>query len=132
MREWIRIVLAIAAGLAAWVVLATAANLLLRALMPGYAGVEKTMEFTLGMMIWRLAIGAGSSLAAGAACAAIGRAARAPVYVLALLLVALFIPVHSSLWPKFPIWYHLFFLGTLAPLVILGGRLIRPADSRTT
>jgi len=67
---------------------------------------------------------------AGAACAAIGRAARLPVYVLALLLVALFIPVHSSLWSKFPIWYHLFFLGTLAPLVILGGRLIRPADSR--
>ena len=131
MRKWIRIALAIAAGFVAWVVVATAGNLLLRALMPGYAGVEKAMEFTVGMMIWRLAIGAGSSIAAGAACAAIGRDARLPVYVLALLLVVLFIPVHLNLWPKFPIWYHLFFLGTLAPLVILGGRSIRPATSRT-
>ena len=130
-RNGFRAAFAVVGGVVAWIVAATLGNLLLRALLPGYAGVEKAMEFTVGMMIWRLAIGAGSSIAAGAACAAIGRDARLPVYVLALLLVALFIPVHLNLWPKFPIWYHLFFLGTLAPLVILGGRSIRPATSRT-
>jgi hypothetical protein len=36
-----------------------------------------------------------------------------------------FIPEHIQLWAKFPVWYHLIFLGTLLPLVALGGALGR-------
>jgi hypothetical protein len=39
----------------------------------------------------------------------------------------LFIPIHIQLWDKFPIWYHLFFLVSLVPLSILGGRLVAVA-----
>jgi hypothetical protein len=42
---------------------------------------------------------------------------------LGILLIALFIPVHYSLWDRFPIWYHLTFLVSLLPLAILGARL---------
>ncbi len=49
---------------------------------------------------------------------------RLPWVVGAILLVA-FIPEHILIWVKFPVWYHLVFLVTLAPLVALGAALCR-------
>jgi hypothetical protein len=40
-------------------------------------------------------------------------------------LLAAFIPVHVRLFSLFPLWYHLVFLATLIPLVMLGARLTR-------
>jgi hypothetical protein len=40
------------------------------------------------------------------------------------LLVA-FILIHVQLWSLFPFWYHLVFLATLIPLVVLGSWLTR-------
>jgi len=34
--------------------------------------------------------------------------------------LAAFLPVHYSLWNRFPIWYHLVFLISIIPLVLLG------------
>ena len=41
------------------------------------------------------------------------------------IILAMFLPVHVSLWNKFPAWYHLAFLVPLAPLVALGGLIAR-------
>lgn len=123
MPKWLRAVLAIAVGCIVWFAVAIIGNFAMRSLVPGYADVEKTMNFSLLLLLLRLVLGAGASLVAGCACAVIAPNTRWPVYTLALLLVALFIPVHLSLWDKFPIWYHLLFLGTLVPLVVLGARL---------
>ena len=117
-------VLAVVAGLLAWFVVATLANLVLRAALPGYAAVEKAMNFTLGMLVARLLVGALASVAAGAA-AALARHAPAARYALALVLVLFFIPVHINLWDRFPLWYHLAFLASLAPLALAGARLPR-------
>jgi len=38
-------------------------------------------------------------------------------------MLILFLPVHYMLWRKFPIWYHLFFLITLAPTMLIGAAL---------
>jgi len=38
-------------------------------------------------------------------------------------MVILFLPVHYMLWRKFSIWYHLFFLITLAPTMLIGAAL---------
>ena len=73
--------------------------------------------------IARDVVGAVASLAAGVACVAMGRSARAAIYLFALLLLALFVPVHVALWAKFPVWYHIVFLGSLVPLVVLGAKL---------
>ena len=123
MPIWLRAVLAIAAGFIVWFAAATVGNLLIRSLVPGYAEVEKAMNFSLAMLFARLVLGAGASIVAGIACAAVTPKTRWPVFVFALLLVALFVPVHVSLWDKFPIWYHIVFLGSLFPLVLLGAKL---------
>ena len=122
MPRSIRTVLAVVVGVVVWVIVATAGNLLIRGLLAGYAEVEKAMTFSSGMLLARLVLGALASVAAGAACAAVGRSVRPSVYWFGVLLLALFVPVHVGLWEKFPIWYHVVFLGSLAPLVIVGAK----------
>jgi len=113
----------VAAGLVAWIVVATGANIALRAAMPGYAVAETPMTFTLAMMFARLLLGAASSVVAGAVTAWIAQGnARAP-WILGGVLVALFIPVHIGLWDKYPVWYHLTFLVSLLPFTLLGAAL---------
>lgn len=120
-----RSILAAVAGLAVWVLVASVLNRGLRLGLAGYAVAEPTMTFTLEMKIARLILGALASLAAGAATAALARSSpRLPWVVGAILLVA-FVPEHILIWVKFPVWYHLVFLLTLAPLVALGAALLR-------
>ena len=120
-----RSIFAVVGGLAVWIVVATLLNFGLRAGLAGYALAEPTMSFTLGMKGARLILGALSSLAAGAATSLIAPSRTSLTWVLGVIVLALFIPAHVQLWAKFPVWYHLVFLGTLVPLVILGAALTR-------
>ncbi|MBS0255556.1 MAG: hypothetical protein JSS36_10230 [Proteobacteria bacterium] len=116
---------AVLGGFAAWVVVASLFNRLMRLGLEGYADAEKLMQFTLVMLAARLGSAALAQLAAGAVAARIAPAEpRAPLYT-GLALLALFVPVHIHIWAHFPLWYHALFLTTLAPLVVLGGRLAR-------
>lgn len=115
-----RSILAVVAGLVAWMVVATLFNFGLRAGLAGYTQAEPILAFTLGMKIARLTLGALASLAAGAAAGLITPSRTAPRWVLGGIILAFFIPAHIQLWAKFPVWYHLVFLGTLVPLVALG------------
>jgi hypothetical protein len=115
------------AGVVAWIVAATLANMALRALLPGYAEVEMEMIFTLPMLDGRLVVGVIASLAAGATCAAIARGSSTAEVLLAGLLVLIFLPIHYALWAKFPVWYHVAFLVSIAPLVLAGAELLRRA-----
>jgi hypothetical protein len=125
----IRAILAFIVGLAVWVLVASVLNRGLRLVLAGYTAAEPQMTFTLGMMAARLAVGALASLAAGAVTKAVSSSSRRVLLVLGAFLVAGFIPIHVQLWAKFPVWYHLVFLGTLVPLVLLGGTII-PKRSR--
>jgi hypothetical protein len=118
-----RAIAGVAAGLVAWIVVATAANAVLRVAMPGYADAETPMTFTLEMMFARLFLGAVSSVLAGAVAAWIARGSPRAPWILGIVLVALFIPLHVGLWDKFPVWYHLTFLVSLLPLTLLGAWL---------
>ena len=120
-----RSVLALLVGLALWVLVVSLLNRGLRAGITGYAAAEPTMNFTLGMKVGRLIIGAVASLAAGAATGMMARSKTGLAWVLGAILLLAFVPVHIGLWTKFPVWYHLTFLGTLIPLVALGARLTR-------
>jgi hypothetical protein len=110
-------------GFVIWFVAATLGNFLLRALMPTYIAAEAVMAFTLPMLLARLAVGFYSSLVSGFACSYVARRSPKPIYVLSIIMVVFFLPVHYNLLAKFPIWYHVVFLGTLAPLIIVGGAL---------
>ena len=120
----LRSICAVIISVVTWFLVGTLGNLLLRALLPGYAAVETAMSFTLPMKLARLALGLISSLSAGIVCAAIANPGSHAAKVVAGIMVALFIPVHYMLWAKFPVWYHLFFLLSLAPAVLLGASLL--------
>ncbi len=118
-----RTVLAFLAGLAAWIVLISLLNRALRLGLAGYAAAEPAMSFTLGMLFARLAIAALTSVSAGCIVHWIAPASRRLPVWLGIALVVAFLPIHARLWSSFPVWYHLVFLGTLLPLVVLGSRL---------
>ncbi len=115
-----RAILAFLAGLVAWTLVVSLLNRALRGMLDGYAAAEPTMTFTLGMMAARLTIAAVTSLLAGVVTRWVAPAGNRVAVVLGLFLLVAFIPIHASLWNHFPIWYHLTFLLTLVPLVVLG------------
>jgi hypothetical protein len=115
---------AVVAGLVVWVLVASLLNRGLRLGLAGYAVAEPTLTFTLGMKIARLILGTLASLAAGAATAAIARSSPRLPWVVGGILLLAFVPEHILIWVKLPVWYHLIFLITLAPLVALGAALL--------
>lgn len=119
----VRGISAIVAGLVVWFLIATIGNLALRIAWVSYAEVEKAMTFTLSMMLARLLLGALSSLCAGLTVAWIAKRNGRIAKALAGILVVLFIPVHFALWDRFPLWYHLVFLGSLVLVTPLGAML---------
>jgi hypothetical protein len=127
-----RTVASIVAGLVAWAVVVTLLNFGLRAAIPGYHAAEATLQFTMAMKIGRLTEAALTSLAAGAVVGLISSKRWAP-WLVGLIVLAMFLPVHIKLWHAFPAWYHLSFLVPLVPLVVLGAMLVRSravADAR--
>ena len=120
-----RTLASIAAGLVAWAIIVTVLNLGLRATIPTYHAAEATLQFTLAMKIGRLAEAALTSIVAGAVVGFVAPSNKWAAWVVGLIILIMFLPVHVSLWNKFPAWYHLAFLVPLAPLVACGGLLAR-------
>ena len=124
MSKGVRSALAIAVGLLVWVAVATLLNFILRAAIPGYRAEELTMSFSLIAQVSRLALGLASTAAAAAATAVLSRGSIGACLTLGCILLALFVPVHVSLWQKFPVWYHLFFLASLPLGAYVVGQLV--------
>ena len=121
---------AIIAGLVSWAIVVTILNFGLRATIPGYHAAEATLQFTMTMKIGRLVEAALASLAAGAIVGLIAPPSRWAPWLVGLITLGIFLPVHVNLWDRFPIWYHLAFLVPLVPLVVLGSRLTGSAGRR--
>ncbi len=119
-----RAILAFVAGLLTWVIVVSLIDRVLRLSLAGYAAAEPSFSFTLGMMAARLGMAAVTSLIAGIVVGAIAPSSKRTPWVLGIVLVAAFIPIHVSLWRAFPVWYHLTFLITLAPLIAFGAWLM--------
>ena len=113
MPKPVRFVLAVVAALVCWGVVATLLNFILRAAIPGYRAEELAVSFSLGSQIARLALALASTAAAAIAAYVVSQGMLAAAVTTGLVLLAMFIPVHVSLWAKFPAWYHLFFLASL-------------------
>ena len=129
----IRATLGMIAGLIVWGVVATGVDILLRLALPGYAAAEPQLNFTLGMMIARLALpGATPSVIAGFASASIARGDRRVIAALVVILAAVFLPAHYRLWLRFPLWYHVTFFGSLVLLPFLGARLASQFSRKAT
>ncbi len=120
-----RALLALIAALLAWAVTATLLDVGLRSLIPGYHAAEATFTFTTAMQLARLAIAAITSLVAGAVASRVAPLSPRVPWIAGALLLALFLPEHVRVWRSFPLWYHLLFLVTLVPLMVLGARIAR-------
>ncbi len=119
-----RTILGVVIGLVAWILIVTLLDIVLRLSIPGYAGVERALTFTLTMKIARLSIAAATSLIAGAIVRLIAPESRVAPWIVGVILLAFFVPTHVQIGTRLPLWYHLTFLLTLAPLVALGARLV--------
>jgi hypothetical protein len=122
----------IVAGLVTWAVVVTIINFGLRFWLPGYLQVEHAMLFTLPMKIARLLMAAVTSLITGAVVRTVAPSSRWAPWITGGLILALFLPSHIHLWPRFPIWYHLSFLVPLVPLVVLGAQIVPRVDTQKT
>ncbi|HUJ52110.1 MAG TPA: hypothetical protein VLX08_01020 [Steroidobacteraceae bacterium] len=118
-----RSIVAFVVALFAWVLIVSLLDRGLRLTLNGYAAAEPAMHFTVAMMAARLVIAAVTSLLAGAVAGWIAPRSTGTPAVLGAVLLVVFIPEHVRLWPLFPVWYHLTFLLTLVPLVVLGARI---------
>ena len=125
-----RSVLACLAGVVAWVVVASLINRGLRITLAGYSVAEHSEQYTLGMKWARLSMACVASMSAGAAARGVARAGRWEAWVVGCIALAIFVPLHISIWSRFPAWYHLTFLLSTLPAVLLGARLAgRPSPS---
>jgi len=129
-----RTILGVVIGLVAWILVVTLLDIVLRLSIPGYASVEHALTFTLTMEIARLSIAAVTSLIAGAIVRLIAPSSSVAPWIVGLILLAFFVPTHIQIGTRLPLWYHLTFLLTLAPLVALGARLVtaRPTTRLAT
>ena len=118
-------------ALVTWFFVATVLNLTLRAWWPHYHEAELAFNFTFGMKLARLVLGAISSLGAGFVAAWIGKGRMSAATLTGIVLLVLFIPGHYRIWSKFPVWYHLTFLVSLLPLTLLGVAFYRRAYRKT-
>ncbi len=118
-----RSILACLAGLLTWLIVVSLINRLLRLSLPGYRAAEHTLQFTLGMKWARLVMAIVTSVAAGAVTGWISRSGRWPPWIVGGVVLAMFLPAHIAIWSKFPAWYHLTFLLTIIPAVLLGALL---------
>lgn len=118
-----RITLGALASVVVWLIVVTACDIVIRKLWPEYAQVEKSLVFTLPMMIMRLSESAACSVLSGFVAALVARERIKSSLAAGVVLLALFLPVHISIWSKFPPWYHLVFLTSLPVLSLAGGFL---------
>ncbi len=121
----LRTILSVVAGIAAWVVLVTIADRAMRAAWPEYQAAWSAMAFTLPMMIARLAESTVALIVASWAASRIAPMSRAAPWALGLVLLAIFVPIHYTIWSKFPIWYHAYFLTSLVAVSVVVGSLAR-------
>ena len=118
-----RFILACLAGLVTWAVVVTVINRVLRLSLPNYTVAEHTLQFTLGMKWARLVMAMVTSLVAGAVTRWISPSSRWAPLTVGCVVLAMFLPAHIAIWSKFPTWYHLTFLLTIVPAVLVGALL---------
>jgi hypothetical protein len=115
-----RSILACLAGLLTWIVVVTVIDRVLRLSLPNYIAAEQTLQFTLGMKWARLLMAIVTSLVAGAVTRWISPSSRWAPLIVGSVVLAMFVPLHIAIWSKFPVWYHLTFLLTIIPAVLVG------------
>lgn len=118
---------AVSAGLLFFAGFAHLMNLLALGLWPAYAAAFPDRQFTEPMLLARLGTSTLALAGSGFVVAAIARSGCAAVLMAAALVLLLGTINHLTepTWSHYPLWYHLVFIGLIAPCILIGGRLRR-------
>jgi hypothetical protein len=130
----LRIVLGVAAGFIAWLIVWVGVEKILSAIWPAFGVHQKAFEdaiknggeFTANsaMLLTHIVVGSMIAVGSGSLAALIaGESSRAPL-VVGILLLALGILKAVMSWQHVPMWYHVVFTAVLLPMAIIGGKLI--------
>lgn len=122
----LRTILSAVAGVVVWIAVVSVMDIVMRQFWPDYAAVFKAMTFTLPMMIARLTESTVALVVAAAATARLSKGAMGASWLLAAILFLPFAWFHYTIWDKFPVWYHAFFLSSLVIVPVIVGSLARP------
>jgi len=126
-----RSILGCLAGLVTWIVVVSVIDRILRLTMQDYTAAERAIQFTPAMKFARLLMAAVTSVAAGAVARRISHSSRWVPVIVGGIVLAAFLPLHIAIWSKLPTWYHLTFLLTIIPFVVLGAQLPASRDLTT-
>lgn len=121
----VRTVLSVVAGVVAWLLLVTLMDRTMRHFWPDYAANFAAMTFTLQMMLARLAESTVALIVASMIAVGVAPASRAAPWAFGVLMFAFFAPYHYTLWTKFPVWYHAYFLLSLIAVPVLVASVMR-------
>ena len=126
MSKAIRAIGTLVAGVLAWKVVVELISLLGRLVWPAYAAVETQRVFSLDMLASRLAVGALATLVFGVVVALVARGEKQTIGLIVGVWLLYSMVDHYLVWDQFPVWYHIFYLAYIAPLALLGAKLIKP------
>jgi len=118
-------------GLLVWIVAVTVIDHILRFGIANYSAAERTLQFTLPMMYARLTMAVVASLLAGALTRWISPSSRWAATLVGAVIFGAFVPLHVSIWTRLPVWYHLAFLLTIVPGVLVGALLPQMVRSKS-
>lgn len=122
---WWKIAAGVVMNFVAWAALGTLMLVAARIMWPEYASAEPTRAFDLAMMVMRLSASSVASIGAAYIAATTVRESKITPIAAALLMLALFVPYHVTIWDWYPAWYHLTFFVSIPVFAVLGGRLAR-------
>ncbi len=120
-----RTAISVVVGYIVWTALWLAGNAALKSagILPGDTSQPIQAPMPLCML---LVVATICSVAAGCVAAVLTRKSQAVgAIILAVLLLGTGIAVQTSIWHLMPLWYHITFLGLLAPVTFLGSMIQR-------
>jgi hypothetical protein len=123
-----RVFLGVIVGMVLWLALVSVGGIGLR-MWPAYVAAEPSYGFDISMMLARLALSTVCLVIAALVVERVGRPLRWTALAFGIVMLAAFIPVHINLWPKFPPWYHLYFLSSLVILPVLTAWIVGPSSN---
>jgi len=128
----VRTVFGVIAGIVAWLVIVTIIDRPMRYFWPDYAANFAAMTFTLPMMLARLTESTIALVLAAIIAMRTAPASRYVAWSFGIVMFLIFAPYHATIWSKFPIWYHAYFLASLLAVPLIVATVLRENTAAQT
>ena len=120
----LRMILGIVVGFAVWFLIFAGIEPFVNAVAPNWT-VQQGATYTgsVPILLAYLIRTIIASIIAGFTAALIANNKTKTPLILGIILLLIGLPIHIIGWNTLPVWYHLFWLASLVPMTVLGGKL---------